>query len=45
MVLGEKLWEGKAKTMIMTIKGINMEGVMYEFTWAADVKGSGKARD
>ncbi len=43
MVLGEKLWEGKAKTMSMTIKGINADGTMFEFTWAAEVKGSGKA--
>ena len=28
----------------MTIKDINSEGVKYEFTWAAQVKGSGKAQ-
>ncbi len=43
MVLGEKLWEGKAKTMSMTVKGANAEGVMFEFTWMAQLKGSGKA--
>ena len=43
LVLGEKLWEGKAKTMSMTIKGINAEGVTFEFTWTAQVKGLGKA--
>ncbi len=43
MVIGEKLWEGKAKTVGMTIKGANAEGVALEYTWIADVKGMGKA--
>jgi hypothetical protein len=43
MVMGEKIWEGKSKTMNMTVKGVNAEGVMFEFTWMAQLKGSGKA--
>ena len=44
MVLGEKLWEGKAKTQSMTIKGVSSEGMTFEHTWSADVKGIGKAK-
>lgn len=44
MAIGEKLWEGKAKTMGMTIKGANADGVAMEYTWMADVKGMGKAK-
>jgi hypothetical protein len=44
MVIGEKLWEGKAKTMGMAIKGANADGVSLEYTWMADVKGMGKAK-
>lgn len=44
MVIGEKLWEGKAKTMGMTIKGANADGVSMEYTWTAQVKGMGKAK-
>ena len=43
MVIGEKLWEGKAKTMGMSIKGANADGVMLEYTWMAQLKGMGKA--
>ncbi len=43
MVLGEKLWEGKAKTTGMTIKNVNGEGMTFEHTWMAPVKGLGKA--
>lgn len=44
MVIGEKLWEGKAKTMGMAIKGANADGVSMEYTWMAQVKGMGKAK-
>ena len=44
MVIGEKLWEGKAKTMGMAIKGANADGVSLEYTWMAQVKGMGKAK-
>ncbi|MFB3888690.1 MAG: hypothetical protein ACE14S_04300 [Candidatus Bathyarchaeia archaeon] len=44
MVLGEKLWEGKAKTMSMVIKAITSEGMTFEHTWIAQVKGLGKAK-
>ena len=44
MAIGEKLWEGKAKTMGMAIKGANADGVSLEYTWMADVKGMGKAK-
>jgi hypothetical protein len=44
LAIGEKLWEGKAKTMGMTIKGINADGVSLEYTWMAQLKGMGKAK-
>ena len=44
MAIGEKLWEGKAKTMGMAIKGATAEGVMLEYTWSAQLKGMGKAK-
>ncbi|MGD0644591.1 MAG: hypothetical protein ABSA75_06775 [Candidatus Bathyarchaeia archaeon] len=44
MAIGEKLWEGKAKTMGMAIKGASAEGVSMEYTWMAQVKGMGKAK-
>jgi hypothetical protein len=43
MVLGEKLWEGKGKSGPSFIKSIDMEGVTSEFTWTAQLKGSGCA--
>jgi hypothetical protein len=44
MVIGEKLWGGKAKSMGMTIKGTGPEGVKLEVTWMAQLKGMGKAK-
>jgi hypothetical protein len=44
MVLGEKLWEGKGKTMSTTIKAATAEGVVLEYTWMAQLKGLGKAK-
>jgi hypothetical protein len=44
MTIGEKLWEGKAKTMGMALKGANADGVMLEYTWSAQLKGMGKAK-
>ncbi len=44
MVIGEKLWEGKAKTMGMAIKGADADGVKLEYTWMAQLKGTGKAK-
>jgi hypothetical protein len=38
MAIGEKLWEGKAKTMGMTIKGAHADGVMIEYTWMHSLK-------
>jgi hypothetical protein len=43
MAIGEKLWEGKAKSMATAIKGVDAEGVKIEATWKADLKGMGKA--
>ncbi|HKZ87791.1 MAG TPA: hypothetical protein VJ066_01370 [Candidatus Bathyarchaeia archaeon] len=44
MVIGEKLWEGKCKTMGMVIKAVGPEGVTIEATWMAQLKGFGKAK-
>lgn len=44
MVIGEKLWEGKAKSMGMAIKGADADGVKMEYTWVAQLKGMGKAK-
>jgi hypothetical protein len=44
MVIGEKLWEGKAKSAGEgMIKSIGMEGVTSIYSWTAQVKGMGKA--
>ena len=43
MVIGEKLWEGKGKTQIMTVEDITAEGAKLSYTWTADLKGTGKA--
>lgn len=43
MILGEKLWEGKGKTMGMAVKSVSANGASQEFTWMATVKGSGCA--
>ncbi len=45
MVLGEKLWEGKGKSVGPSfIKSIGMEGVTSIFAWMAEVKCLGKAK-
>jgi len=44
MVIGEKLWEGKAKSGPSFIKDIDMEGITSMYTWTAQVKGMGKAK-
>ncbi len=44
MVLGEKLWEGRAKSVgTGLIKSVGMEGVTSEYSWEAQVKGLGRA--
>lgn len=45
LVLGEKLWEGKAKSVgTGFIKSVGMEGVTSEYSWMAEVKGIGRAK-
>jgi hypothetical protein len=45
MVLGEKLWEGKAKSAGPgAIKCVGMEGVISEYSWSAQMKGMGRAK-
>ncbi|MGD0158695.1 MAG: hypothetical protein ABSB89_00180 [Candidatus Bathyarchaeia archaeon] len=45
MVLGEKLWEGKAKSAGPGfIKCVGMEGVTSEYSWSAQMKGMGRAK-
>ena len=44
MAIGEKLWEGKAKSTIMAIKGANADGVSIMATWTAQLTGMGKAK-
>ena len=45
MVLGEKLWEGKAQSVgTGLIKSVGMEGVTSEYSWTAQVKGMGRAK-
>ena len=45
MAIGEKLWEGKAKTAGPgSIKSVGIEGVTSEYSWAAQVKGMGRAK-
>ena len=44
LVLGEKLWEGKGKSVgTGAIKSVGMDGVISEYSWTAQVKGSGRA--
>jgi hypothetical protein len=44
MSIGEKLWQGKAKSPGPgTIKSVGMEGVISEYSWMADMKGMGRA--
>jgi len=45
MVIGEKLWEGKAKSEGPGfIKSIGADGVTSVYSWSAQVKGMGKAQ-
>jgi hypothetical protein len=44
MVLGEKLWEGNAKSMGTAIKAVTAEGITLEYTWMAQLTGMGKAK-
>ncbi len=44
MVIGEKLWQGKARTIINIVKNVSMEGATLEYTWEAQLKGTGKAK-
>lgn len=44
MVIGEKLWEGKAKSGASFIKDVGMEGVTSIYTWTAQMTGMGKAK-
>jgi hypothetical protein len=45
MVLGEKLWEGKAKSAGPGfIKSVGMEGVTSIYSWNAQMKGMGRAK-
>ncbi len=45
MVLGEKLFEGKGKSVGPSyIKSMDMNGVTSMFAWTAEVKGMGKAK-
>jgi len=44
MVLGQKLWEGKGKSVgAGQIKSVGAEGVISEYSWTAQVKGMGCA--
>jgi hypothetical protein len=44
LAIGNQLWEGHGKTQIMIVKQVNAEGVTVEYTWAGDIKGTGKAQ-
>ena len=45
MVLGEKLWEGKGKSVgAGAIKSVGIEGIVSEYSWEAQVKGMGRAK-
>ena len=44
MVIGEKLWEGKAKTMSTAVKRTHANGVKLEYTWMVQLKGMAKAK-
>ncbi len=45
MVLGEKIFEGKGKSVGPSyIKSIDAEGVTSMFAWTAELKGMGKAK-
>ncbi len=46
MVVGEKLWEGKGKSEgLGLIKSIGMEGIKSIYSWSAEMKGVGQAKD
>ena len=44
MAIGEKLWEGKGKSMGMMIESVESDGVVMMTTWVAQMKGMGKAK-
>ena len=44
MAIGEKLWEGKGKTMSMAVNGTSPAGVEIKATWMAQLKGMGMAK-
>jgi hypothetical protein len=45
LVIGEKLWEGKAKSAGEgLIKSVGMEGITSVYSWTAQMKGIGKAK-
>jgi hypothetical protein len=45
MPIGEKLWEGKAKSSGPgAIKYVGAEGVVSEYSWSAQMKGMGRAK-
>lgn len=45
MAIGEKLWEGKAKSAGPgAIKYVGAEGVVSEYSWMAQMKGMGRAK-
>jgi hypothetical protein len=44
MVLGQKLWEGKGKSVgTGLIKSVGMDSITSEYSWTAQVKGTGCA--
>ena len=46
MVIGEKLWEGKGKSEGPgMIKSIGAEGIKSIYSWSAEMKGMGKAKN
>jgi hypothetical protein len=45
LVLGEKLWEGKGKSVGQGfLRYVSMEGMVSEYSWSAQVKGMGRAK-
>jgi hypothetical protein len=44
VVIGERLWQGKARTIINVVKSVSKEGADLEYTWEAQLKGAGKAK-
>jgi hypothetical protein len=44
MAIGEKLWEGKAKSMTTIIKDVDASGVWIMATWGGKLMGMGKAK-